>query len=101
MAAEDLFIDNSREREAVEAVCKRFPELKLVKIYWGCSKSYLDVIPTFAFVIETVDSVDRGALVITSEKEEVLGVSWESLNHFRKEDYGLLNFVREEEANCF
>jgi len=45
---------------------------------FGALKTYLDVIPTFAFVIETVDSVDRGALVIASEKEEVLGISYTS-----------------------
>ena len=36
---------------------------------------YLDVISPFAFVVEAVDSVDRGAFVVSSEKEKVLWVS--------------------------
>jgi hypothetical protein len=72
VAAEDLFIDDSREWEAVEAICECFPEL--------------DVISPFAFVVEAVDSVDGGAFVVSSEKEEVLWV---------------FDFVSEEEADSF
>ena len=41
---------------------------------------YLDIIPTFTFVIEAVDSVDGGALVIASKKKEVLWVSENEIN---------------------
>jgi hypothetical protein len=36
---------------------------------------YLDIIPTFTFVIEAVDSVNGSALVISPQQKEVLWVS--------------------------
>lgn len=58
--AEDLLVDDGSNREAVEAVCESFPEA--------------DVVTTLAFVVETVDSVDGGTLVVATEEEEVLRV---------------------------
>lgn len=57
---EDLLIDDGGNRQAVEAIGECLPEL--------------DVVPPFAFIIETIDSVDGGALVVPTEDEEVLGV---------------------------
>jgi hypothetical protein len=67
---EDLLVDNGGNREAVEAVGERLPEL--------------NVISPFALVVEAVDAVDRGALMVATEDEEVLGV---------------LDLVREQEAD--
>jgi hypothetical protein len=57
---ENLLVDDSGDRKAVEAIGERLP-----KLY---------VVATLALVVEAIDSVDRGALVVTSEDEEVFGV---------------------------
>lgn len=58
--AKNLLVNNGRDRQAVEAVGERLPQL--------------DVVSPLALVVEAVDAVDRGALVISSQDEEVLGV---------------------------
>lgn len=70
MHGEDLLIDDCSNWQAIEAVSERLPQL--------------DVVPPFALVVETVDPVDRGALVVSAEDEEVLGV---------------LDLVREKQAD--
>ena len=72
MHTEDLLVNDSGDWQTVDTVSKGLPQL--------------DVISSLAFVIEPVDSVDRSALVISSEKEEVLWV---------------LDLVGEEEADGF
>ena len=72
MHTEDLLVNDSGNWQTVETVSKGFPQP--------------DVISSLAFVIEPVDSVDRSALVISSEKEKVLWV---------------LDLVSEEEADGF
>jgi hypothetical protein len=67
---EDLLIDDSSDRKAVEAVGEGLPQL--------------DVVSSLALVVEAVDAVDGSALVVTAEDEEVLGV---------------LDLVCEEQAN--
>jgi hypothetical protein len=57
---EDLLIDDSSDRKAVEAVGEGLPQL--------------DVVSSLALVVEAVDAVDGSALVVTAEDEEVLGV---------------------------
>jgi hypothetical protein len=57
---EDLLVDDGSDREAVEAVGEGLPQL--------------DVVPSLALIIEAVDPVDGGALVVTAQDEEVLGV---------------------------
>lgn len=57
---EDLLIDNGGNGQAVEAVGESLPKL--------------DVIPPFALIVETVDSVNRGTLVVATKDEEVFGV---------------------------
>ena len=68
---EDLLIDDGGDGQAVEAVGESLPKL--------------DVVSSLALIVETVDTVDRGALVVTAENEEVLRV---------------LNLVCEEQADC-
>ena len=70
MHAQDLLIDDGGNGQAVEAVSEGLPQL--------------DVVSALALVVETIDSVDRCALVVASEQEEVLRV---------------LNFVGQKEAN--
>lgn len=70
MHGENLLVDDSGDRQAVEAIGKRLPKL--------------DVVAALALVVEAVDAVDGGALVITSQNEKVLGV---------------LDLVGKEEAN--
>ena len=60
MHGEDLLIDDSRNGETVEAVRESLPQL--------------NVVPPLALIVETIDTVDGGALVVTTENEEVLGV---------------------------
>jgi hypothetical protein len=67
---EDLLVDDGGNGQAVEAVGEGLPEL--------------DVISPFALVVESVDAVDRGALVVSTQDEEVLGV---------------LDLVRKQEAD--
>lgn len=58
MHAENLVVNQGRNRHAVEHVLKLFPEP--------------DTVPIFALVIKPVDSVDLAALVVTPQQEEVL-----------------------------
>ena len=60
MHGEDLLINDGSNGQAVEAVGKSLPQL--------------DVVASLALVVETVDTVDGGTLVVTAKNEEVLGV---------------------------
>ena len=68
---EDLLVDDGSDGQAVEAISESLPKL--------------DVVSSLALIVETVDAVDRGALVVTTENEEVLRV---------------LDLVCEEQADC-
>jgi hypothetical protein len=57
---EDLLVDDGSNGQTVEAVGECLPQL--------------DVVSPLALIVETVDAVDRGALVVTAEDEKVLGV---------------------------
>ena len=59
MHGEDLLINDGGDGQAVEAVGEGLPKL--------------DVVASLALVVETVDTVDGSALVVTAENEEVLG----------------------------
>jgi hypothetical protein len=67
---EDLLVDDGGNGQAVEAVGERLPQL--------------DVVAALALVIEAVYAVDRRALVVATQDEEVLGV---------------LDLVRQKQAN--
>lgn len=60
MHGEDLLVNDGSNRQAVEAVGECLPQL--------------DVISSLTLVVEAVDAVDAGALVVTTEDEKVLGV---------------------------
>jgi len=57
---EDLLVNDGCDWQAVEAIGKRLPQL--------------DVVPPLALVVESVDAVDRRALVVTTKNEKVLWV---------------------------
>jgi hypothetical protein len=57
---EDLLINDGGNGQAVEAVGKCLPQL--------------DVVASLALIVETVDAVDGGTLVVAAKDEEVLGV---------------------------
>jgi hypothetical protein len=57
---EDLLINDGSDGQAVEAVGEGLPEL--------------DVVTTFALVVEAVDAVDGRTLVVAAQHKEVLGV---------------------------
>lgn len=57
---EDFLINEGGNREAVEDVREDLPES--------------DRIPAFAFVVEAVNAVDLGALMIAAQQEEIFGV---------------------------
>lgn len=70
MHGEDLLVNDSGNWQAVEAVGERLPQL--------------DVVTSLALVVETVDAVDAGALVVAAQDEEVLRI---------------LDLVRQEQAD--
>lgn len=60
MHTENLIIDNSAYRDDVEAKSKLLP--------------YLNIVPSFALIVESIHSVDGLALVVSSKHEKVLWV---------------------------
>ena len=72
MHADDLVVDDSAARQAIEGVTELLPHLNREA--------------TATFVVEAVNSVNAGALVISPQQEEVFGV---------------LDFVREQQAYNF
>lgn len=69
---ENLLINDRRNWQTVEAVGESLPKL--------------DVVSSLALVVETIDTIDRGTLVVAAQNEEVLGV---------------LDLVRQEQADGF
>ena len=70
MHAKNFLINQSGNWQAVETVGESLPQL--------------DVVTALALIIEAIDSVDRGAFVVTSKKKEILRV---------------LNFVSEKKTD--
>ena len=60
MHGEDLLVNDGSDWQAVETIGESLPQL--------------NVISPLALVVETVDSIDGGALVVTAEHEEVFRV---------------------------
>ena len=60
MHCEDLLIDDSCDGQAIKAVGECLPQL--------------DVIASLTLVVEAVYTIDRGAFMIATENEKVLGV---------------------------
>lgn len=72
MHAEDFVIDHCGHGQTVEAICEYLPET--------------DAESALALVVKPVDSVNRGTLVVSSEKEKVFWVFY---------------LVGEQQAYCF
>jgi len=70
MHTHNLIVNDSNNWHAVEGIAECLP--------------HLDAVSSLALIIESVESVDAGALVISSKKEEILWV---------------LNFVGKEQAD--
>lgn len=60
MHRKDLFVDDCGNWQAVEAICECLPQL--------------NVIPPLALVVESVNTVYRGAFMVATEDEEILRV---------------------------
>lgn len=60
MHAENLFIDNGRNRKCVEHIGERFPQF--------------NVVSSLALIVKTVDTRDGRAFVVSAEQEEILWV---------------------------
>ena len=73
MHTEDFLINDSRYRQAIEAVGEGLPQLNIVS--------------PFALVVKAVHPVDRLALVVASQQVELLGV----LDFIREQKYDGLN----------
>ena len=60
MHSEDLLINDGGDGQAVETVGERLPQL--------------DVVPPFALIVESVDTIDGRALVVSPQDEKVFRV---------------------------
>lgn len=75
--AEDLLVNDSGNRQAVEGVSECFPELDVVSsLAYEAHQGRRGVAggKGHTLVVESVDSVDGGALVVPAENEEVLRI---------------------------
>ena len=72
MHRENLLIDDCCDRQAVKAIGERLPQL--------------NVIPPLAFVVKSINAVDRCTLVVPTQDKEIL---W------------ILDLVRKKQADCF
>lgn len=72
MHAENFLVNKSCNWKTVEHVGENFPEF--------------DSVSSLALIVEPINAVDLGALVITSKQEEVLGI---------------LDFVAQKKTDCF
>mmetsp|Transcript_5816 Transcript_5816/g.12256 ORF Transcript_5816/g.12256 Transcript_5816/m.12256 type:complete len:204 (+) Transcript_5816:632-1243(+) len=70
--AKNLFVNDGGAGKAVEAIGESLPQL--------------DSETSFALIVEAVDTIDGGALVVSTEDKEILGV---------------LDFVSQQETNGF
>lgn len=60
MHGKDLFVNDSCNRQAIEAVCECLPQLY--------------VISSLTLVVEPVYAVDRSAFVVTPQNEEIFWI---------------------------
>lgn len=90
MHRENFLVDDSRNRQAVEAIGECLPQL--------------DVIPPLAFIIEPIYTIDRCTLVIPTQDEEILWildlVCEKQANSFKRL-FASINVVSKEEVICF
>ena len=60
MHAENFVVDECGDWHAIEDILELFPDT--------------DGVTAFALVVETIDAVDRSALVVTTQQEKVFGI---------------------------
>ena len=60
MHRKNLLVYNCCNGQAIEAVCECLPEL--------------DIVSPLALVVESIDAVDGGTLMISAQNEEILGI---------------------------
>ena len=60
MAAKYFFVDNGSHRQAIEAIGKSLPQF--------------DIVPSLAFIIETINTVNAGTFVVSSQEKEILRI---------------------------
>lgn len=72
MHGEYLLINNGSNGQTIEAIRERFPKF--------------DVVSSLAFIIEAINTIDGGTLMITPQNKKIFWV---------------FNLVRQKEADCF
>jgi len=60
MHGEDFLIDDGSDWQAIEAIRKSLPKL--------------DIIATLTLIVETINTIDRSALMVAPENEKVFRV---------------------------
>lgn len=71
MHGKDFFINDGGDRQTIKAICECLPKL--------------DIVPSFALVVKSINAVDAGTFVIAAQDEEVFWV---------------LDFIGEQETDC-
>jgi hypothetical protein len=56
----DLLVNDCRDRQAIEAVRERLPQL--------------DVVPPLAFIVKAIDTIDGCTFMVSTENEEILWI---------------------------
>jgi hypothetical protein len=67
MHTQNPIINQSRNRQAIEAINESFPQFNIISSFTCINKR-------LTLIIKPINSIDRGALVVSSEKEKVSGV---------------------------
>nr|DAD19056.1 TPA_asm: hypothetical protein HUJ06_020519 [Nelumbo nucifera] len=89
MHAQDLLINKSSHWQAVEAICKSLPEA--------------DIIPSLAFIIEPINTVDGSTFMVAPKKKKVLWIFDFVCKEKANGLYALLttvNIVSQEQIVC-
>ena len=60
MHSKNFLVNNGRNRQAVKAISEGFPKL--------------NIIPSLTLIVETIDTVNRSTLMVSSQYEEIFGV---------------------------
>lgn len=60
MHGEYLLINDRGDRKTIEAICESLPEL--------------DIVPSLTLVVKSINTIDGGALMISTQYEKILGV---------------------------
>ena len=71
MHGKNFLIDDCSDRKTIEAISEGLPQL--------------DVVPPLALVVKSVDAIDRGTFMVSTQDEEILRV---------------FDFIRQKKADC-